>query len=229
MATSEQKGIILYDALDLAEDGPADTALCREEVVQSALHKADEAAQPRSSWPALNSALIGPDPYLRPWPPSTTSPGTFDVVASESSPRWYPFPFETIFFPKMLPDGSGYRLRVTVVGASSSGGDRVDFGVFVQPHGSLWQPDAPAKTAQTTSTTPAALSWDDGTTYVDVPARVIGEAAALEGAWVTYEDIGGDPISVPAPAMSLVVMGQTWDAAAVPRLYDVQIGEYVGA
>lgn len=230
MATSPHEGVILYDVEELSEQDPVDTVLVRDEVISSALHKADEAGQVRVAWPSLNSSLITPDSYMQTFDDLEGLAISEGLVATATVRAWYPFPFEVPHFPKIRADGSGYRLRVTVDGASSVGGDRVDFGVTVVPWSrKLQDASDPLVWGTTTSNSPATISWDGGVTYVDVPSSAMGEAAALEGPWWTLDDVGGSRITMPAPVLGIVVVGRSWVVSGgVPRLYSVEVADYVG-
>jgi hypothetical protein len=226
MATSPHQGTILYDNSDFNTDEPVDTALVRDALVGSLLHKADEVAQVRACWVALANGLISSyDEFLV----IQDVHGSLQV-ASADVPQWYGFPVRVRFAPKIKADGTGYRLRCRLRGASS-GGHRVDFAIAVAPKrapefwGEQWFGPVKYYTNKT-NTSAAWLSADDGTNYLDISADVV--AAGIE-TWSTFEDIGGDPCSVQVCTLEAIIVAQTFNAGSEPRLHGYLIAEYIGS
>lgn len=232
MATSAQKGVILYDYGDLDTDESLDTVFCRDEVVQTACHKADEAAQVRGAWTAIHPDRLNDPEYLQPF--DTT--GALEL-ATGSRDKWYPLAVVS-FAPKIRAGQTGYRLRVRLWGASSAG-DSVDFAASVAPFnaGEMFRFEGVAGTGSAypfkvvsniTSTTAAELTLDDATAYLDVSAELISEALALSSEWSMPTDIGGTPSTIAVPLLKVIVWGQTWAAPSAPLLYGYSVADYIG-
>lgn len=220
MSTSEHQGFILYDPTDLATDEPMDTVLVRD-VINNANHLADEAAQVRFSWIATGAGL--------------------NAGADANEGEWFDFRVRGTFDAKVRSDGTGYRLRVWIAGASNSflsEGESIDFVVAIGPAGiSAEDIGAPfVVTATATNAlapgigamTPIWLTLDSGLTYVDVPATVIAEAQARTAPTATLTDIGGAPATVQTVRLEIIVCGRTNSGLTDAVLYGVHVAEYIG-
>lgn len=232
MSTSPHEGIVLYDTAEFDADAPIDTALVRDALVGSALHKADEAAQQRASYAGVNGSLDGQD-FIAP----VTASGTLDVATGATNgARWYGFGVTSILAPKVTPDGAGYYFRARVGGRSSDGG-RVDFLVSVSPRMTtrlqISYGAAPAfQTKLFTNITSTSVAWltpDDGSHLIEVPRALIDGALALEPAWITKTDIGGANITMPLPLLEVRPFGQTWNGGTVPELHGWSVAGYIGS
>lgn len=236
MSTSDLEGVTPFDPSIYAADEPVGAARVRDELVNTALHLADEAAQVRYAWVAVNGALqVGNEaPHAE-----IEAVSALDVASGydpgESGQRWYLFGEGVSYAPKIKAGGTPYPLRIHVAGASS-GGDRVDFGVVVAPRNApqlqaTWG-DTPQgavkKWGGITSTSAAWLTPDDGTSLLEIDKRIVEEALALEPSWSTLTDIGGNRTSVRLPLLQVKPFGQTWNAASVPELHGLVIAEVIG-
>lgn len=227
MSTSVHHGVYLYEPAAFGADRFVDTALARDGVVNSALHKADSAAQPRCSWMASPEALwtVDSNPWLVPFG---------DAAGTLTAATWYPFPLRIGYCPKVRASGKGYRLRVQIAGRSSAGDD-CDFQVIVAPqHGRLWEfygvPDPAWDTkiySDVTSTTIAALTPDDGVRWMDINVRTVDEALERES-WDTLTDISGSLVGVRAPMLEVNVLARTADTDSTPELHGVSVAEVIG-
>lgn len=241
MGTSLSAGEILYDFSELAADRFVDTALMRD-LVDTALHKADEFGQVRLHWAAPKSTVWveNNDPF----DVITGGDRTTDSldVGSAEAPIWYFFGARSFYCPKVRADGSGYKLRVYMAGCSSDGGE-VDFGMLVMPgrarnawltwggtpgDGSTGYPVAAKLFSGITSTTPAKLTPDDASNILTVSSAMIEAAYRLESVTSTLVDIGGAPTSIIMPTLEVIPFAQTLNSGTVPRLYLANAAEFVG-
>lgn len=232
MSTSPHEGIVLFDAAEFDADSPIDTAVVRDALVGSALHKADQAAQSRACYAGTNGSQDGQD-FVVP----TTAGGSLEVATgSTNGARWYGFGLTSVVVPKVRADGEGYELRARLGGRSSNGG-RVDFLISVSPRMTtrLQQSFGGTPVYQNklftniTSTTVAWLTPDDASHMIEVPRSLIDEALALEPAWVTKTDIGGANITMPLPLLEVRPFAQTWNAGTLPELHGWSVAGYIGA
>lgn len=220
MSTSPHEGVYLYNPAEFGADRFVDTGLARDGVLNSALHKADSAAQPRCIWVAPPAALWvdDSDPFLV---PEATQVGIF-----------FRFPLVGHYAPKVRASGAGYRVRITL-GGRSSAGHSCDFKVMVTPPGVRLFGDTtgtpwPTKFfSNVTSTTIAMLTPDDALRWLDIPQRVIDEAVARES-WSTLTDIGGDSIGVIAPRLEVTVFASTANVSSTPELHLSTFQEVIG-
>jgi hypothetical protein len=229
MSTSAFGGSILYDPADVGADRYCDAAIIRDGVANSALHKADSAAQHRAVWVAGVEALwsADSDPWLVP-------SGDLSALALRDG-VWYTMPLRGAYAPKVRASGAAYRLRVWLAGRSSDGG-AVDFLVMVSPRSTRshfvtfgGDPIWPFKTySGITSTTIAELTADDATRILDVPKSVVDASLGLE-TWSTLTDLGGVPIGLRVPMLEVVVMARRVGAGStLPELHGVAVEEVIG-
>jgi len=227
--TSIHMGTIAYDPIDVGADRFASTGIIRDGVVNSALHKADEAGQARCAWSAPVTALRDQD-------------GTSYVVPTGDlaglglrADVWYQQPLRGAYTPKVRASGKGYRLRIDL-GGRSSAGHSCDFAVVVAPRAvrNLYavyggDPIYPIKLySGVTSTTVAMLTADDGTRWMDVSQSVVDEALGLETS-STLTDIGGAAIALRAPMLEVLVLARTADVTSTPELHLFGAHEVVGS
>lgn len=239
MGTSYSYGEIRYDDADIGADTFVDTSFMRD-VTDTALHKADEAAQVRLHWMAPPAAL---------WSGTNTAHSAIygDLagggmrLGTGTDGQWYLFPVRAYYNPKLRADGSGYKLRIRLAGCASDTGT-VDFGVMVVPgrarHFAGWYggdpgdglgyPVADHRFTAVTATSPAWLTPTSGRDYVNIPVELVEAAYAVEPVWTTQLDVGGAATSVVTPTLSIVPYAQTRTEGVVPHLYGVHAAEFVG-
>lgn len=233
MGTSEQGGAIAFDPADLGADRFADATLVRW-LISSAKHKADEAGQVVLNWSAPVAALwqVDSDPHIEIYGPGVG--GALHVATDEQNgERWFYFGLRGLYSPHVRAAGDAYRLRVRLAGCSSAG-DRVDFGFVVAPatlgsllahYGSVggW----PSKLySEITSTTPAVLTPDDGSSIITIPRDVVDRSLVTRTSVI---DLGGAPVDVVFPLLQVIPVGQTFHADSVPQLHQAYAAEFVGA
>ena len=213
MSTSPLEGVILYDPADLAADRFCDTAIIRDGVANSALHNADESAQHIATWCAPAAAVWteDSDPFLVPSGDLASAARRDDV--------YYAFALTPIYAPRVRSNGDGYRLRITIAGASSDNTTAVDFAVFVKPRSApswggygILNPSWPSKVyTGVTSSTAAMLTADVANLYLDIPRAVIDEA--MDGPMPsTLTDTGGDSIGLRVALLTVVIAAKSADA-----------------
>lgn len=229
MSTSHLTGEILFTASALGETAPVDSAFVRDELIGSALHKADMAGQHVMTWVAPSATYFSgnADPHI----------GLSDGVSAFGdlvADAWYIYPVQALYVPKVHASRQGYSMRVRVAGRSSAG-DSVDFGIAVGLSGPAgiqeYFGDVPSGAVKTfsgvTSTTAAWLTPDDASNVITVPVELI-DAAQSMGEWSTKTDIGGAPISMSMPLLVVVPFARTSDPASQPLLHGVIAHEVVG-
>ena len=231
MSTSSNRGALPFDPSIFGADEPMGAARYRDELHDSALHKADSIAQVRAAWVAPKSSLLVGNET----PETTIHAGTDVDEATVDTTAWFAFGEGTVYNPKIKADGSGYSLRV-YLGGRSSAGDRVDFAVVVAPRRTpalqeLWGSSPIGETklfSNITSTTAAWLTPDDGSNMIEIPKTMIDRAIALETPWSTLTDIGGDRTSVVMPLLQVAVFAQTYDITSAAELHGFVFAEYIG-
>lgn len=241
MGTSELGGAINYASADLGADRFADVLLMRD-LLSTAKHKADQAAQVRANWSTPVTALwtANSDPHNEIYGPGVE--GALDVATEdEDGSRWFQFGPRVVYCPNVRADGSAYPLRVRVGGRNSdAGGAVVDFGLIVVPagladlgldFGASGADRYPSKlySGVTYSASPAYLTPDDGSHLITIPRGLVDEALLIHAAaWSTLTDIGGLPISVQMPLLQVIPIGQTYGGVSVPELHTLYVAEFVG-
>ncbi len=243
MATSESVGEIRTSAIELGADRFVDTMLARD-LVDSALHKCDEAGQARIAWVAPSSTV---------WPAGGATPyeaiygdqadGDL-LLGTEGAPWWYSFGLGFRYAPKVRFDGRGYRLRIRIAGACSSAGT-VDFIVVVMAGavygaGYYYAGGDPGdgtdgstvgvrRYSGITSTTPAWLTPDGGgADYISLPATMIEEGYRTNPSYPTRLDIGGAPTTLIIPTIKILVLGSSRTEGVRPQLHGFYAAETVG-
>ena len=147
-----------------------------------------------------------------------------------------PFFIWSTSFPIFLrSDGSSYKLRIRIAGASSDGVNAVRFRAVIGPATTISRivttaTDAQFLTATTTSSTAAWLTGssqgtDAYTTMIEMTADEVANAIVTTS---TPVDIAGGGRSVAQAVVTLAVYGQTANVAATPRLHGVYACEWVG-
>lgn len=238
MSTSLSSGEIRYSYAELGADRAVSTALMRD-VIDTALHKADQAAQVRLNWVAPAAAVwtAGGEPHVSIY--GDQEAGGLDT-STEDVPLWYRFGVRSFYAPKVRAGGQGYQLRIRLAGASSDGGT-VNFAVIVQPGrastlGTFYGMDPASGTVPVaikrysgiTATTPSYLTPDDGLHVLTIPRVLIDAAYALESAYTTDVDLGGAETAVVIPSLTIVPIALTLTADTVPVLYACHAAEFVG-
>lgn len=240
MSTSETDGEILFDASQLGADRAVDTVLWRD-AVNTALHKADQAAQVRMCWVAPSEAAWSHE-HAR-WQ-QIYGDGIDGAMrtGTDESPAWYYFGLRAVYAPKLRADERGYSLRVRLAGCTSVEDSAMDFAIAVMPGRAAsafgWSGAAPGEGTPwpvaiktftgITSPTPAWLTPDDSSDVLSISRELVEWGARLESAWPTLTDLGGAPTLVIAPTLSIMVLGQRRGDLGRPRLYAAYAAEYVG-
>lgn len=249
MGTSEQGGAIAFDPADLGADRFADATLVRW-LISTAKHKADEAAQVVMNWSAVNPALwqVDSDPHVElvigGW---VEGLGLHVATEGENGSRWFAFARpQAVYCPHVRAAGDAYRLRVRLAGCSSLG-DRVDFCMIVAPFGAPTVgygdisdvfggpiPEDPDRAllgwprklwTGVTSTTPAVLTPDDGSSIITIPRDVVDRSLVMR---TSVRDLGGEPVGVVFPMLQISMFGQTFHAASRPQIHAAYAAEFVG-
>ncbi len=204
-----------YDAI-----GASNT---RDFVVNNLLHYADIFAQVRAAMALTKSTYSG-------------GQGSISGYGSPDADVWYPILDVGPFPIPLRADGSSYRLRIRIGGASSTG-HAVKFLACLAPSATAAlglandiADDFQFETVTTSSTTHAWLTgasrgseaWE---TQIVVPAIY---AAAWTQTTDTLDDLGGDAVSVDQCLVHLVILGSTANAASVPQLSGLYAAEWIG-
>ena len=178
MSSSPLGTIEIYDVADFADNHPVGARAWRDGPVNSVLHCADQRAVVHCNWVSLTTPVEGQDNGIG--------------AVGTSSSSWQPILIHHAPNVSLKTDGSPYRLRFRVVGASK-GGASVSFRFVVSDFASMerfaFDPPAYAETfTGITSTTPAILTPDSGLNYIDV-GREVADASLRE--YATLADLGG--------------------------------------
>lgn len=216
MSTSIFEGRVRFDASRSEGTFPLSTTLVRDRVLNNALHFADENARALVNWMAPDATLIGANTYRTPEAVATS----YRLVEC-----YGPLPIT------LHADGSPYRIRAHVFGASS-GGHGVTFAIVLSPvvltdGGEATDlasiSDRAVEYAATSSASPSWLAAGVGAVTFDPPASVVGSDFRD-----TLTDTSGDPTAVEIPVVYAAVFAKTANVASTPLLYGVHISEYVG-
>lgn len=215
MSTSPRAGRVRFPATRLDASHVVSAHRARNLVANNALHYADTKCSHLVNWMAPNATAAGVDTHREPDP------------VSDSYTRldaWGPC---RITRDK---DGRPYTLRLRLMGASSNGVDVCTFAIVVLPElpsSFGLAEDATALTGigasfKSTSATPAWLTLEDGSDLF-VPSR-FGRRR-----FRTLVDTAGADIETEVAVVYVVVFAKSANpASATPRLYGVQVSEYVG-
>lgn len=209
-------------AVYAAAKQPVGAVVARDVICNNLDHYADSMAQVRFAW-APGTSTYASKSYL--------TPRTTGVVVN----TWYQIAASHAFPLPARADGTGYKIRVRLGGASS-GGHAVKFAIVLAPVGSAQAvvtasaSDASFETATTTSATAAWLtgaSQGSGayTTMVALSASEVGLYTRLTD---TPVDLSGARSAVAQCLVNLVVFGSTANTGSVPRLYGVAAEEWIG-
>lgn len=242
MATSNSAGEILWSDTELGADRFVDTMLMRD-MVDSALHKCDEAGQVRIAWMAPSGTVWpagGATRYEAIYGDGTA--GAIDNLGTDDQPFWYNFGLTFRYAPKVRADGRGYRLRIYMAGACSGAGT-CDFGVVVlagnisgrgwtffggtPTDGTAGYPVAFQSWSGVTSTSAAWLT-SDGNDYISIPSAMIEHAYSTEPSYPTNIEIGGAATTLVMPSLKVVPLASTRTEGVVPHLYALYAAETVG-
>lgn len=200
-------------------ESPISAPYARRVALNNLCHYADVFGQVRASW--ASSPRVGGKGYLTP-----TTPTVVDT----------PFLIWGTHFPiAVRADGSAYKLRIRIAGASSDGLNAVRFRAVLSPaaYNAAVSTRAEDYVFLTTTTTSSTAAWLTGTsqgadaftTMVELTSRDVSEAATITS---TLSDVGGSERAVAQTLVMLGVYGQTANLAAVPRLHGVYAAEWVG-
>jgi hypothetical protein len=216
MPTSLHSGF-LRNGLTLEQSmPPLGASFARDYLLNNLLHLADEYGQVRMAFSTSD--------YFE---PAKTVAGNTYYLAATSGPFGIP----------LRQDGSAYRMRVRVGGASSNVAGTATFRVIVCP-------PLIANTIATTSnpgvdyvfqasTTSTSAAWLTGTTLGPLAdATLITIDAETARSWLTtsntLSDIGGDPATVDQCVVAVHIFAKISSNAYSPRLYAGYAAEYVG-
>lgn len=202
---------------------PVDTTLVRDVVVNNLNHAADEYAQVRVAYSAAATSFSGGQGYVT---PRTTlrSADEFNRVAT-----FGPFPLS------VSENGSSYKLRIRLAGASSDNTNTATFRVVLSPtnraYGAAVSDLGPRVwEASTTSSTSAYLTGanvdDSDPTLIYLSNALVGECTRNDIA--TLDDLAGDPATVSQCLVYLSVFAKVSNTATTPRLTALYAAEYVG-
>ena len=234
MSTSELVGAVAFATAELGSGRFACSRQFRD-LVSTANHHADSAAQHRGTWVAPVASLWtgNATPYVPIYGPGSAGALTVGGTTTETE-RWYMFPFRIPYTPHLRADGRGYRMRIWLAGASSDGGT-VDFGVGLVPLHTRDYPgyDSAARFPRleytgVTATTAAVLTSDSGDITIDVTRAVVDAALGLSPDQATLTKFGGDPTTVAMPRLAVVPYAQTRSSGTVPHLYGLAAHEVIG-
>lgn len=201
---------------------PVGPVVARDVICNNLDHYADEMAQVRFQFvPTVTYAAAK----------SFLTPRTSGVVVN----TWYQVAASAPFPISLRADGTSYRLRMRLGGASS-GGHAVKFAAVLAPVGAAQavvnesSSDASFETATTTSATAAWLTGasQGSGAYTTMVTLSAAEAALYSRMTDTPVDLSGARSAVAQCLVSIVVFGSTANTGSVPRLYGVHAEEFVG-
>jgi hypothetical protein len=201
---------------------PVDPDITRDVICNNLDHYADSFGQVRWAFSPGVSTFVTKS-YL--------TPRTADVVVN----TWYQITASAPFPLPLRADGSGYKLRVRLGGASS-GGHAVKFALVIAPVAvapavlAASNTDASFETATTTS---ASAAWLTGASQgIGAYTTMVALDAATAAGYVrnvdTPVDLSGAASAVSQCLVSVVVYGSTANTGSVPRLYGGFAAEWVG-
>lgn len=218
MSTSIHEGIVAVATTKFAgSNDPVGSAITRDVILNNLCHYADEYGQVRVTWSGQSVAGEFAVDYLEIDPELTTQIVTFG-----------PFPIT------LREDGSSYKMRVRIGGASSAGHSVTFYAAlvpYVESAAFYASPPTDATWAGSTSSTSAA--WLTGASLgVNAYETMVGlspsEATAALTPTATPRDLGGDRGSVVQALCVLNISATSTNVASSPRLYAVYAAEYVG-
>jgi hypothetical protein len=201
-----------------AGTSPISAVYARRVLLNNLCHYADVFGQVRAAWNA--SPRVGKG-YL-----DSITPAAVDT----------PYYIWATTFPIYLrADGSPYRLRIRIAGASSDNTNAVRFRAVLAYAPVLGRRavDAADHVFLTATTTSSTAAWLTGATQgsaADTTIITLAGTAAAEAITITSTpaDIGGAGRAVSQCIVTLAVYGQTANVAATPRLHGVYAAEWVG-
>lgn len=212
MSTSPLGGRVRFQLSGAGDTAPLSTALVRDRLLNNALHFADQNARTLVNWTAPAVAYVRTPVKI-----STT----YEVVDSIG-----PLPLT------LQASGAPYRLRVELLGASSSGGSSVTFACVLSS-GPMSDGAAPTDISAisdraveftaTTSTTAAWLTAAVGDVLFDPEASLGLSRTRFD----TLTDTGGDATAVDVPTVYVTFYAKA-AAGATPRMWGAHVSEYVG-
>lgn len=195
---------------------PISAVYARRVLLNNLCHYADVFGQVRASW----ASGTGKTPI------STTTP------AAANTPY---FLWSTSFPIALRADGSAYKLRIRIAGASSDNATAVRFRAVVGSPLVVSRlvtsaTDSAFLTATTTSSTGAWLTGASNgsnayTTMIEMTPDEVADAIVTVG---TPVDIAGADRGVAQALVTLAVYGQTANVASTPQLHGVYAAEWVG-
>lgn len=204
MTHSIHRGFVRSAANRLDADAPMDTSLFRDCVVNNALHIADVNAQVRVDW------VIG-------------SPGEFDTFPTrDSGSDEYGKIMVFGYFPiNLAPEGSAYKFRVRLYGASASGS--VTFRVAISAH-----PDLVVDFVNFSTSSATAVWLEDDPAILTVPASSIaGTSSGYESPIKTVATALAAGAPVPTTQVQVPMMCATvWANSTNAELHGLYVAEF---
>lgn len=221
MSTSAHLGRLASPGSQFATDEPFRSRFGRQ-VVNNALHYADEQAQVRVTWCALSGQFL-----------------TTDAIVAGNVNTYLPISTFGPFPVAIRADDTPYIFRVRLHG-SSSAANSVTFRAALAP---IVGPVDPALgldyareqvnaagtnvlVASTSSTTPAWLAASGGATTRDADDVIVDGFETM--ATVSAAGASARTLSVDVPMLAVHVWAASTTAAAQPRLSGLYYAEYVG-
>lgn len=210
-----------------AADDPMDTVMMRDGVAHGLLHAADSMAQVRVNYhPIAAGVAVDSDSFE-----------TIETSPAPTTGQWYrvggapfgPWPLT------LRADGSGYKLRIRIGGALSSGTDTATFRVVIAPPRRLLTAEIEESEdhifeATTASTTIAWLSGTaQGSSSPTVLTITAARAARLTRVREVYDAVSSaTPHTVRQSLVAAHVFAKTSNVNSIPRLHALHLSEYVG-
>jgi len=162
---------------------------------------------------------------------SYLTPRTSGVVVD----TWYQIMATRPWPISLRADGSSYKLRLRVGGASS-GGHAVKFAVVLAPIENALEIVSASSTDasfETTTTTSASAAWLTGASqgsgaYTTMVTLDAATAALYMRNTDTPVDLSGARSTVAQCLVALTIYGSTANTGSVPRLYGLHAQEFVG-
>ena len=213
--------IRMATAVYAASTQPVGPVVARDVICNNLDHYADSIGQSRWKF-APGKAGYASKSYLTPRTTSVTVDTWYQAAASQA----FPLPLRA--------DGSSYKIRVRLGGASS-GGHAVKFAIVLAPVdgaaaiATAANSDSVFITATTTSATAAWLTGTSqgGSAYTTMIGLTAAEAAEYSRTVDTPIDLAGVGSAVAQCLVNIVVFASTANTGSVPRLYGGSADEWV--
>jgi hypothetical protein len=210
MASSERKAYVRFKDARLATDEPFH-AFTRE-MVGNINHLADQFAQRRCAWVAIDSSQYF-DPEV----------GAGSISADTYYRCWQSVPFDL----HVRENGESYALRLRIRGARSGGSGTVSFRVAIaaESHARAYYTTLANGNVGAAATSSATHAWLEmgpalarlSTQHVSQATRVLTNA---------IDEIDGDAVRATWLRCTAEIWATTTSTASVPRFSGLQIDEY---